>query len=89
VAIAAASGTLLDRIARMAGEPRGVLGVAGGVVAVAAARAIAAPLFVATLNIPSPTMPAGVRLRRPLPAAGPSLPGGLPGAVPKRQRPLS
>jgi bla regulator protein BlaR1 len=76
LAIAAASGTLLDRIARLAGRPAprlsrsraGMLGFASVVVATT--------LFALTANLPPPWLPAGVRLRRPAPPGqviGPAL----------------
>jgi beta-lactamase regulating signal transducer with metallopeptidase domain len=67
LAVAAASGTLLDRLVRIAGRSgarrsrfrAGTLGVT--------AILVAATLFALSANLPPPWLPAGVRLRRPAP----------------------
>ena len=67
LAVAAASGTLLDRIHRVVGHPRPVLTAARGVLALTIATAIGAMLLTVTANLPPPDVPAGVRMRRPGP----------------------
>jgi beta-lactamase regulating signal transducer with metallopeptidase domain len=64
--VAAASGTLLDRIRRIAGEQPTSSPLRGGVLC-AVACLIAVVIFAITLNVPSPGMPAGIRMRRPMP----------------------
>ena len=76
LAVAAASGTLLDRIARIAGGSRARLTAwRGGMLGVTAVL-VAATLFALSANLPPPWLPAGVRLRRPAPpgqAIGPPM----------------
>ena len=77
LAVAAASGTLLDRIARLAGRSTARrVGWRGGLLGTTAV-VVAATLFALTANLPPPWLPAGVRLRRPAP------PGQLIGPAPE------
>jgi beta-lactamase regulating signal transducer with metallopeptidase domain len=67
LAVAAASGTLLDRIARIAGRSGSTLSRwRAGTLGVTAIL-VAATLFALSANLPPPWLPAGVRLRRPAP----------------------
>jgi bla regulator protein blaR1 len=67
LAVAAASGTLLDRIARIAGRSSARLTAWHGGVLGMTAVLVAVTLFALTANLPPPWLPAGVRIRRPLP----------------------
>ena len=67
LAVAAASGTLLDRIERILDQPRASLSLRRGLVAFAAAIVAAAALLAAAINVPPPSAPAGIRMRRPMP----------------------
>jgi beta-lactamase regulating signal transducer with metallopeptidase domain len=69
LAVAAASGTLVDRIARIAGRPRRRLNTARGAVLMAASVAIAAALVALTFTLP-PAIPAGTQVRSQRPPAG-------------------
>jgi bla regulator protein blaR1 len=66
--LAAASGTLLDRIQRVVGAPRPTLTAVRGLIACAVAVVLAAATLVAAVNVPPPWLPSGVRMRRPPPA---------------------
>jgi beta-lactamase regulating signal transducer with metallopeptidase domain len=79
-AVAAASGTLLDRIQRILDQPRRTLTARRGVWICAIATAAAAGLASIAINIPPPSVPAGVRMRRPMPVGGelPAKAGELP-----------
>jgi beta-lactamase regulating signal transducer with metallopeptidase domain len=67
LAVAAASGTLLDRIQRVLDQPRRVLSARRGLAAFAAAVVAATALLAAAINVPPPSAPAGIRMRRPMP----------------------
>ena len=69
LAVAAASGTLLDRIQRILDQPRAALSARRGLTAFAAAIIAATALLAAAINVPPPSAPAGVRMRRPMPPA--------------------
>ena len=71
MAVAAASGTLLDRIQRIVGQPRPVLTPMRGVAALAAASLVAAMLLTLTSVVP-PGLPLDVKMRSKMP--GPSGP---------------
>jgi bla regulator protein BlaR1 len=73
--VAAASGTLLDRIQRILGQPRRTLTAARGVAVLIIALVVSVALVAVTVNIPPPSVPAGVKLRRPMP---PSVGRALP-----------
>jgi bla regulator protein blaR1 len=75
LAVAAASGTLLDRIQRILDQPRAGLSARRGLATFAAAIVAAAALLAAAINVPPPSAPAGVRMRRPMP---PPAAGALP-----------
>ena len=75
LAVAAASGTLLDRIQRILDQPRAALSARRGPAVFAAAIVSAAALLAAAINVPPPSAPAGVRMRRPMP---PASSGSLP-----------
>lgn len=76
--VAAASGTLLDRIQRIAGHPRPVLTPARGLVALVMASLLAATILAISMIVP-PSLPAGAELRRRVPPpAGVSQPAGQP-----------
>ena len=75
LAVAAASGTLLDRIQRILDQPRAALSARRGAAVFAAAIVSAAALLAAAINVPPPSAPAGVRMRRPMP---PASSGSLP-----------
>jgi len=84
-AVAAASGTLLDRIQRILDQPRRSLTRRrGGLICVVAAAVSVAVASVA-INIPPPSVPAGVRMRRPAPGKPAAIPPGTPlnGARPR------
>jgi beta-lactamase regulating signal transducer with metallopeptidase domain len=68
LAVAAASGTLVDRISRITGRQRRTLTPARGVLAMAAATLMAAIIVAATLVLPQ-SVPAGAKLRRRAPPA--------------------
>jgi bla regulator protein BlaR1 len=67
LAVAAASGTLLDRIQRLVGVPRSTLTVTRGLIACTAAIVLAAAILAMAINVPPPWLPAGTRMRRPGP----------------------
>jgi bla regulator protein BlaR1 len=67
LAVAAASGTLLDRIQRVVGVPRPTLSVTRGLLACTAAIALSAAILAMAINVPPPWLPAGSRMRRPGP----------------------
>jgi beta-lactamase regulating signal transducer with metallopeptidase domain len=71
LAIAAASGTLLDRLERMAGRPRRLLSPATGACVALAALTISAAAFAAALMIP-PDVALDAQLRQRSP--GPTVP---------------
>ena len=81
LAAAAASGTLLDRVQRILNQPRPTLTPARGAVACAAALLLAAGILAVAINVPPPWVPAGVRMRRPMPAGATVIP---PAARPRR-----
>ena len=64
--VAAASGTLLDRIQRIVGQPRPMLTPARGALALLVASALAAAMLAIAMSVP-PSLPVGARLRRPGP----------------------
>ena len=68
--VAAAAGTLLDRVQRVLKQPRGGLTPVRGAIAMAGASILAIALFALAMNVPPPWVPAGARLRRPGPAPG-------------------
>jgi beta-lactamase regulating signal transducer with metallopeptidase domain len=71
LAVAAASGTLLDRIQRIVGHPRPVLTPLRGVAAMVAASMLGAIILAVTAVVP-PTLPLDVKLRSKVPGpAGP------------------
>jgi beta-lactamase regulating signal transducer with metallopeptidase domain len=76
LAVAAAAGTLLDRIQRIVGQPRPMLTPARGVLALVITSLLAAIMLAVTMIVP-PSLPAGSQMRRrsPLPPAG-ALPRG-------------
>jgi beta-lactamase regulating signal transducer with metallopeptidase domain len=77
MAVAAASGTLLDRIQRIVGQPRPVLTPMRGVVALAAASLIAATMLALTSVVP-PGLPLDVKMRSKMPGpAGPPPAGAV------------
>jgi beta-lactamase regulating signal transducer with metallopeptidase domain len=65
--VAAASGTLLDRIERIVGRSRPALTPLRGIVVCAIALVVAAALFTISLNMPPPWLPPGIRMRSPNP----------------------
>jgi beta-lactamase regulating signal transducer with metallopeptidase domain len=67
LAVAAASGTLLDRVQRLAGTRQRVFTPVRGALACAGAMIVAAALFTLSLNMPPPWLPSGIRIRRPPP----------------------
>jgi len=71
LAVAAVSGTLLDRIERIAGRSRRALTPARGAIVLLAAVVAAAALVAAMLALP-PNIPAGVKLRSSRPPGGTS-----------------
>jgi bla regulator protein blaR1 len=75
LAVAAASGTLLDRIQRIVGQPRAVLTPARGAVALAVTAVVAAILMSLATAVP-PSLPLDVKMRMRTPAP--------PGAMPPR-----
>jgi len=88
-AVAAGSGTLLDRIQRVVGQPRRVLTPFRAVIALTLASIMAAAIFAAAMLVP-PSLPFGVDVRRRVPppagvtAPPPNAPpGGV--ALPRRQ----
>ena len=68
LAVAAASGTLLDRIQRIVQRPRHVLTPVRSAALLFVAVVVTAALLALTVNVPGPSAPSGVRLRRPNPA---------------------
>jgi bla regulator protein blaR1 len=81
--VAAASGTLLDRVQRLAGRQRVRLDALRGALACAIALIVAVVLWAVTMNVPPPWMPSGVRLRRPNPVPQSKVPGFQSSRVPK------
>jgi bla regulator protein blaR1 len=82
LAVAAASGTLLDRLQRIAGQPRPMLTPMRGAAALAAATLLAAIMMAMTSVIP-PSFPLDVKLRSKGPGPmGP--PAGEPPGLPRR-----
>jgi len=75
MAVAAASGTLLDRIQRIVGHPRPVLTPVRGIVALAAASLLAAIILVLTAVVP-PGLPLDVKMRSKWAAPGGPPPAG-------------
>jgi beta-lactamase regulating signal transducer with metallopeptidase domain len=71
LAVAAGSGTLLDRIQRILGQPRASLSVARGLGVFALTIVAAAAILAAAINVPPPSAPAGIRMRRPMPGPPP------------------
>ena len=65
VAVAAASGTLLDRIERIVGAPRRMLTVPRGAFVFAVCALISGAILASLINVPPPSVPSGVRMRRP------------------------
>jgi beta-lactamase regulating signal transducer with metallopeptidase domain len=78
IAVAAVSGTLVDRIARIADRPRRQLTVGRGLLILAGATALAVALFGALFAMPTAMAP-GVRMRSTRP------PGGMPAPPPGEQ----
>jgi bla regulator protein blaR1 len=84
----AASGTLLDRIGRLAGRPRPPLGLGRSLAIGAASLVVSTALFAVAANVPPPWVPAGVRLRTPKPPGGArATPSPAPGSQPRSKRP--
>lgn len=79
MAVAAASGTLLDRIQRIVGHPRPVLTPMRGVAALVAASLMAAVLLALTTVVP-PGLPLDVKMRSKVPGPAGAV-GPPPGAV--------
>jgi beta-lactamase regulating signal transducer with metallopeptidase domain len=78
LAVAATSGTLLDRIQRLVQQPRRVLTTRRGTLLLLGALLVSIALLVITMNVPGPSTPPGVRMRMPRPGGSPSLvPQGL------------
>jgi len=75
-AVAAGSGTLLDRIQRVVGQPRTVLTPVRAAIALTLASIVAAAIFAAAMIVP-PSLPFGVDVRR---RVGP--PAGATGQTP-------
>ena len=71
VAVAAASGTLLDRIQRILGAPRRMLTVTRGTFVLVVCALVSAAILAALINVPPPSVPSGVRMRRPMPQTVP------------------
>jgi len=65
VAVAAASGTLVDRIQRILGAPRRILTVPRGAFVFAVCALVSAAILASLINVPPPSVPAGVRMRQP------------------------
>jgi beta-lactamase regulating signal transducer with metallopeptidase domain len=80
-AVAAASGTLLDRIQRVVGAPRPVLTRARAACALVVAIALSGVLLAISVNVPPPWVPPGVRMRRPGPPPAASQGATSPGAA--------
>lgn len=78
MAVAAASGTLLDRIQRIVGHPRPVLTPIRGIAALLGASLIAAVVLTLTSVVP-PGLPLDVKMRSKMP--GPNVEGPPPGGV--------
>ena len=77
LAVAAASGTLLDRIQRIVGHPRPVLTPMRGVAALTAASLLAAMMLALTSVVP-PGLPLDVKMRSKMPGpAGPPPAGAV------------
>ena len=66
-AVAAASGTLLDRLERLAGRSRPAFAPRRGLAWCVCALVTAAAIFTVTANLPPPWLPPGVRMRTPRP----------------------
>lgn len=75
LALAATSGSLLDRVERLAGAPRRVLTAGRAGLILAGATALAAALLALAMTLP-PGLPAGTKMKRrmPPPAASPAIP---------------
>ena len=87
-AVAAASGTLLDRIARLAGRSRPAFTPRRGVAACATAFAVSAAIFTVTANLPPPWLPPGVRIRMPRPPGDMrAIPAPASDSLPRRAAP--
>ncbi len=69
LAVAAVSGTLVDRIERIAGRPRRLLTAARGGLVLLAATAVAVALVALTFALP-PSVPPGAKVRSQRPPAG-------------------
>ena len=82
-AVAAASGTLLDRIQRILDQPRRTLTARRGLAIFAIAMVVSMTLASVVINIPPPSVPAGVRMRRPMPGG----PAGAPANANRPRRP--
>jgi beta-lactamase regulating signal transducer with metallopeptidase domain len=76
--LAAAAGTLLDRVQRILAQPRRVLTPARGALLMASAVIVALGLFALSANVPPPWVPTGARLRRPGPPPGAMAPPPTP-----------
>lgn len=84
--VAAAAGTLLDRVHRVLAQPRKVLTPLRGVLAMITALIVALGLFALAANVPPPWVPAGARLRRPGPP--PAVMERTPNTLPRQPRSL-
>jgi bla regulator protein BlaR1 len=80
LAVAAASGTLLDRIQRIAGEPRPVLTPMRGLAALIAASILGGILLALTSVVP-PGLPLDVKMRSKSPGPAGPMAGPPPGEV--------
>jgi beta-lactamase regulating signal transducer with metallopeptidase domain len=76
LAVAAGSGTLLDRIQRIVGHPRRVLTPMRGVAALLAASILAAAMYAVVMTIP-PSLPFGTEMRRRVPPPNGVVPAGV------------
>ena len=88
LAVAARSGTLLDRLQRIVGHPRRVLTPARGALALLASSVLAAAILAIAMTVP-PSLPFGAKIlpRSPRPAALGTPPGGeVPPSGEKRLR---
>ena len=85
LAVAAASGTLLDRIQRIVGQPRPVMTPLRGTVALVAASVLAAVMLVLTAVVP-PDLPLDVKMRTRMPGASPGGPPPTGLSLPKTPR---
>jgi bla regulator protein BlaR1 len=80
--VAAASGTLLDRIQRIAGQPRPMMTPIRGALALIGAIIVGGALLAVTVTVP-PSLPAGTKMRRPGPPPAGFMPP--PGNLKQRQ----